>query len=68
MLNDTVFSYSFMNYSCLLHRLAKGANPCEFVLCFLSNGELYTCALDSVVFPGHGVPVVFLGYSRRSML
>jgi hypothetical protein len=68
MINDTVFSYSFMNYSCLLNRLAKGAIPCDFVLCFLSAGEFYTCPLDAVVFPEHGVPLVFLGYSRRSTL
>lgn len=63
-----MFGYSFLNYNCLLRRLAKGANPCEFVLCFLSAGELYMCSLDSVVFPEHGGPLVFLGYSRRSTL
>ena len=64
-----MFGYSFMNYNCLLRRLAKGANPCEFVLCFLSAGEFYTWPLDySVVFPVHGGPLVFLGYSRRGTL
>lgn len=63
-----MFGYSFLNYNCLLHRLAKGAKPCDFVLCFLSAGEFYACPLDAVVFPVHGVPVVFLGYSRRGTL
>ena len=60
--------YSFLNYNCLLRQLAKGASAREFVLCFLSAGEFYTCPLDSVVFPEHGGPLVFLGYSRRSTL
>jgi hypothetical protein len=64
-----MFGYSFMNYNCLLNRLAKGAIPCDFVLCFLSAGEFHTCPLDAAVFPEHGGPLVFLGYSRRrSML
>ena len=64
-----MFGYSFMNYACLLRRINKGAKPCDFVLCFLSAGEFYTCPLDAVKFPLHGGPLVFLGYSRRrSML
>lgn len=61
-----MFGYSFMNYSCLLRRIAKGAKPCDFVLCFLSAGEFYTWPLDAAVkFPLYGGPLVFLGYSRR---
>ena len=63
-----MFGYSFLNYNCLLHRLANGAKPCDFVLCFLSAGEFYMWPLDSVVFPVHGGPLVFLGYSRRGAL
>ena len=65
-----MFGYSFMNYSCLLHRLAKGAKPCDFVLCFLSVGEFHTWPLDAAVAfpPVHGGSIVFLGYSRRSTL
>ena len=65
-----MFGYSFLNYNCLLHRLAKGAKPCDFVLCFLSAGEFYAWPLDAAVsFPSvHGGPMVFLGYSRRSTL
>ena len=63
-----MFGYSFLNYNCLLHRIAKGAKPCDFALCFLSDGELYTCPLDAVKFPLHGGSLVFLGYSRRSTL
>lgn len=57
-----------MNYACLLRRLAKGASARDFVLCFLSAGEFYTCPLDAVKFPVHGGPLVFLGYSRRGTL
>ena len=58
-----------MNYNCLLRRVAEGAKPCDFVLCFLSAGAFYTWPLDySVVFLVHGGPLVFLGYSRRSTL
>ena len=57
-----------MNYACLLHRLAKGARPCDFVLCFLSAGECYTCPLGSDVFTELDGPVVFLGYSHRGTL
>ena len=47
-----MFGYSFMNYACLLRRLAKGASARDFVLCFLSAGEFYTWPLDySVAFP-----------------
>lgn len=68
-----MFGYSFMNYSCLLNRLAKGAKPCDFVLCFLSADEFYACPLDAVitgtnVFPEHDGSLVFLGYSRRGTL
>lgn len=61
-----MFGYSFMNYACLRRRVAEGANPCDFVLCFLSAGEFHTWPLDAVAFPPvHGGPLVFLGYSRR---
>lgn len=68
-----MFGYSFMNYNCLLRRLAKGASARDFVLCFLSAGEFYACPLDSVltgtnVFPKHDGSLVFLGYSRRGTL
>lgn len=68
-----MFGYSFLNYNCLLHRIAKGAKSRDFVLCFLSDGEFYACPLDSVltgtnVFPVHDGSLVFLGYSRRSTL
>lgn len=58
-----------MNYNCLHRLVANGARPCDFVLCFLSDGEFCTWPLDfSVVFPVHDGSLVFLGYSRRGML
>ena len=60
-----MFSYSFLNYNCLLCQLAKGARPCDFVRCYLSDGVFYACSIDSVVLPYHGEPLVFLGYSRK---
>lgn len=68
MINDTVFSYSFMNYSCLLHRLAKGASVRDFVLCYLSAGKFCVCPVESVVCGCWGEPLVFLGYGRRGVL
>lgn len=55
---------SFMNYNCLLRRLAKGARSRDFVRCYLSNGLLVVCPIDSVVCEYLGLPV-FLGYSRK---
>lgn len=69
-----MFGYSFMNYACLLRRLAKGASARDFVQCYLKDGVFYAHPIDSVpyasaVFPYHGEPLIFLGYSRvRSML
>ena len=60
-----MFSYSFINYNCLLRRLAKGARSRDFVQCYLTAGVFYACPIDSVVLPYHGEPLVFLGYSRR---
>lgn len=72
---------SFLNYNCLLHRLAKGASTHDFVMCYLCDGKVSTCPIDSAVCDywveplfhvhAHGVlsiPVVFLGYSRRGTL
>nr|DAO55177.1 MAG TPA: hypothetical protein [Bacteriophage sp.] len=61
-----MFGYSFMNYNCLLRRLAKGARSRDFVRCYLSAGLFVVCPIDSGVPPYHGEPLVFLGYSRRS--
>lgn len=62
-----MFGYSFMNYACLLRRIAKGASARDFVQCYLKAGVFYVYPIDSV--PYHGEPLVFLGYSRvRSML
>ena len=69
-----MFGYSFMNYACLLRRLAKGASARDFVQCYLKDGVFYAHPIDSVpyasaVFPYHGEPLIFLGYSRvRSTL
>ena len=60
-----MFGYSFMNYNCLLRRIAKGARSRDFVRCYLSAGVFYACPIDSVVLPYHGEPLVFLGYSRK---
>lgn len=61
-----MFGYSFMNYACLLRRLAKGANPCDFVMCYLSAGIFCACPIDAVTCDYWGEPLVCLGYSRRS--
>lgn len=63
-----MFGYSFMNYNCLLRRLAKGAKSRDFVMCYLSAGKICTCPIESVKCDDWDVPFVFLGYSRRSML
>lgn len=60
-----MYGYSFMNYNCLLRRIAKGESTRDFVRCYLSAGVFYVCPIDSVVLPYHGEPLVFLGYSRR---
>lgn len=62
-----MFVYSFMNYNCLLRRIAKGARSCDFVRCYLSAGVFYAVPIDSVVLPYHGEPLVFLGYSRKGV-
>ena len=59
-----MFGYSFMNYNCLLRRLAKGARSRDFVRCYLSNGLLVVCPIDAVVCVDLGSSV-FLGYSRK---
>lgn len=59
-----MFGYSFMNYNCLLRRLAKGARSRDFVRCYLSNGLLVVCPIDAVVCVNL-VSSVFLGYSRK---
>lgn len=60
-----MFSYSFMNYNCLLRRIAKGAKSRDFVRCYLSAGLFVVCPIDSVVCEYFGSPVTFLGYSRK---
>ena len=55
---------SFLNYNCLLRRLAKGARSRDFVRCYLSNGLLVVFSIDSVVCVDLGSSV-FLGYSRK---
>lgn len=55
---------SFLNYNCLLRRLAKGARSRDFVRCYLSNGLLVVCPIDAVVCVDLGSSV-FLGYSRK---
>lgn len=64
-----MFGYSFLNYNCLLHRLAKGASSRDFMQCYLKDGVFHAYPIDSVpyasaVLPYHGEPLVFLGYSR----
>lgn len=63
-----MFGYSFMDYNCLLRRIAGGASPRDFVMCYLSAGIFCVCPIDSVVCDYYGDPLVFLGYSRRSTL
>ena len=63
-----MFAYSFMNYNCLLRRLAKGASTRDFVQCYLSAGIFCVSPIDSVVFAYYGEPLVFLGFSRRYTL
>lgn len=63
-----MFGYSFMNYACLLRRLAKGASARDFVVCYLSAGKFCVCPIDSVMCDYWGEPLVFLGYSRRGTL
>lgn len=60
-----MFSYSFMNYNCLLRRIAKGESTRDFVRCYLSGGVFVVCPIDSVVCEYFGGTVWFLGYSRR---
>lgn len=62
-----MFGYSFMNYNCLLRRLAKGAMSRDFVRCYLSAGVFYVVPIDSVVLPYRGEPLVFLGFSRKGV-
>ena len=63
-----MFGYSFMNYNCLLRRIAEGASIHDFAMCYLSAGIFCVCPIDSVVRDYWGEPLVFLGYSRRSTL
>lgn len=64
-----MFGYSFMNYNCLRCLLANGASARDFVMCYLSAGKFCVWPIDySAVFPVHGGPLVFLGYSRRGTL
>lgn len=62
-----MFAYSFMDYNCLLRRLARGAMSRDFVRCYLSAGVFYAVPIDSVVMPYHGEPLVFLGFSRKGV-
>ncbi len=62
-----MIAYSFMNYNCLLRRLAKGASSRDFLRCYLSAGVFYAVPIDSVVLPYHGEPLVFLGFSRKGV-
>ena len=62
---DYIVNSSFMNYNCLLRRLAKGARSRDFVRCYLSADVFCVCPIDAVVLPYHGGPLVFLGYSRK---
>lgn len=63
-----MFGYSFLNYNCLLHQIAKGAKLRDFVRCYLSAGIFVVCPIDTVVCDYWGEPLVFLGYSRRGTL
>lgn len=62
-----MFGYSFMNYNCLLRRIAKGASSRDFLRCYLSAGVFYAVPIDSVL-PYHGEPLVFLGFSRKGSM
>ena len=69
-----MFGYSFMNYNCLLRRLAEGASTRDFLCCYLSAGVFCVCRVNSLVcaYYGeplvcayYGEPLVFLGFTRR---
>lgn len=60
-----MFGYSFMNYNCLLRRLAEGASTRDFLCCYLSAGVFCVCRINSLVCAYYGEPLVFLGFTRR---
>jgi hypothetical protein len=65
---NKMYGYSFMNYNCLMRRIAKGASTRDFWACYLSAGIFCVYSIDSVVCDYYGEPLVFLGYSHRYTL